>query len=224
MIVSVQPPAGSALEAPEIVAALAACALANGAVGVRLEGTDRIAVVRAQTAAPIIGIVKRTVPGFEPYITASLADVEAVLGAGASIVAADATARPRPDGSSFADAVGAIHRRGALAMADCASFEDAAAAAAAGADILATTLCGYTLQTRGVSLPALDLVSAIKPLGKFTVCEGGIASPELAGRAFAAGADAIVVGTAITGLDALVRRFADASPRMRQRIAKDNVP
>lgn len=222
LIVSIQPSAGSALAAPEIVAALAACALANGAVGVRLEGTERIGTVRARTAAPIIGIVKRTVPGFEPYITASLAEVEAAVGAGASIVAADATARARPDGSTFADAVRAIHRRGALAMADCATFEDAAAASAAGADIVATTLCGYTLPTRGASLPAFDLVSAMKPLGKFTVCEGGIASPELAGRAFAAGADAIVVGTALTDLDAAVRRFAAASPRMLERVAKED--
>lgn len=213
LIVSVQPPAGSALDTLEIVAALAAAALANGAVGLRLEGAERIAAVRSRTQAPIIGIVKRTVSGFEPYITASLADVESVLDAGASVVAADATARPRPDGSTFEAAVRAIHRRGALAMADCATFEDAAGAAAAGADILATTLCGYTPQTRGTALPALELVAAIKPLGKFTVCEGGIGSPEAAARAFDAGADAIVVGTAITNVDALVRRFADALPR-----------
>lgn len=213
LIVSVQPVAGSVLEAPETVALLAACALANGAVGVRIEGAARIAAVRAKTGAPIVGIIKRALPGFEPYITATLADVEEALEAGATIVAADATRRTRSDGSTFADTVRAIHRRRGIAMADCATLEDARAALEDGADILATTLCGYTPQTRGTSLPALDLVHRIKPLGAFTVCEGGIAAPRAAAAAFAAGADAIVVGTAITNLDLLVRRFADAVPR-----------
>lgn len=213
LIVSVQPVAGSVLEEPQTVALLAACALANGALGVRIEGAARIAAVRARTGAPIIGIIKRAVPGFEPYITATLADVETVLEAGASIVAADATRRTRADGSTFADTVRAIHRRRGLAMADCATLDDARAALEDGADILATTLCGYTAPTRGTPLPALDLVRRIAALGAFTICEGGIASPAEASAALAAGADGIVVGTAITNLDLLVRRFADAAAR-----------
>lgn len=216
LIVSIQPPAGSALDEPAIIAAIAACALANGAVGVRIEGAERIAAVRARLPhAPIVGLIKRAVPGFEPYITASMSDVESVLGAGATIVACDATARPRPDGSTFADAVGAIHRRGATAFADCAQLQDARAARAAGADVLSTTLCGYTAETRAEVLPALGLTSDIAMLGGFTVCEGGIASPAQAADAFAAGAQAVVVGTALTNLDILVRRFAEAAPRTR---------
>jgi N-acylglucosamine-6-phosphate 2-epimerase len=214
LIVSVQPMAGSALDEPRIVAAMAACALANGAVAVRIEGAQRIAAVRERLpGAAIVGLIKHEVPGFEPYITASLADVNAVLDAGADAVAADATARPRCDASTFADAVAAIHRRGRLAFADCAGFDDARAALAAGADILATTLCAYTKETRGTPLPALGLVRAIASLGSFAVCEGGIASPEQAAAAYAAGADAIVVGTAITNVDLAVRRFAGVVPR-----------
>jgi N-acylglucosamine-6-phosphate 2-epimerase len=55
------------------------------------------------------------------------------------------------------------------------------------------------------------LVRRIKPLGTFTVCEGGIGSPEQAKAALRAGADALVVGTAITNLDRLVRLFVDAT-------------
>ena len=84
---------------------------------------------------------------------------------------------------------------------------------AAGADIVGTTLCGYTAETRRTKLPALALVDSIASLGAFTVCEGGIGSPQQAAAAFAAGAAAIVVGTAITNIDLLVRRFADAAPR-----------
>jgi N-acylglucosamine-6-phosphate 2-epimerase len=212
LIVSIQPPHGSALDEPAIVAAMAACALANGAVGVRIEGVERIAAVRARLPkAPMVGLIKRAVPGFEPYITGSLSDVESALAAGASIVAVDATSRSRSDGSTFADAVAMLHARGTFAFADCAQLRDARAALASGADMLATTLCGYTSETRSEELPALGLVSAIKTLGGFTVCEGGIASPGQAADAFAAGADAVVVGTALTNLDVLVRRYAEAA-------------
>jgi len=212
LIVSIQPPPGSALDDPAIVAAIAACATENGAAAVRIEGAQRIAAVRARLArTPIVGLIKRAEPGFAPYITATLSDVENVLDAGANIVAVDATGRPRSDGKTFADAVAAIHKRDGIAFADCARIEDARAALAAGADVVATTLCGYTDETRGIPLPALDLVREIANLGVFAVCEGGVASPAQAAHAFAVGASAVVVGTALTNLDVLVRRFADAA-------------
>jgi N-acylglucosamine-6-phosphate 2-epimerase len=211
LIVSIQPPAGSALDDPTIVAAMAVCAIDNGALGVRIEGARRIAAVRARLPrAPIVGLIKNAVAGYEPYITATMSDVEHVLEAGASIVAADATNRRRSDASTFSDAVDLIRRRGALSFADCSELADACAARDAGADLLGTTLCGYTDVTRGTPLPALDLVRSIAALGGFTVCEGGVSSPAQAADAFAAGADAVVVGTALTNLDVLVRRYAEA--------------
>ena len=54
---------------------------------------------------PIIGLVKREYSGFDPYITPGLAETREVLETGAEIVAFDATGRPRPDGSSIADAI-----------------------------------------------------------------------------------------------------------------------
>jgi len=214
LIVSIQPPSGSALDDPAVIAAMAACAIENGAAAVRIEGIQRIRAVRARLPqTPIVGLVKRAVEGFSPYITASLSDVENVLSAGATVVAFDATSRVRSDGSTVPDAIASIHARGGIAFADCACVEDARAAAAGGADALATTLCGYTDETRGTPLPALDLVRKISGLGVFTVCEGGVASPAQAASAFAHGANAVVVGTALTNLDVLVRRYADTAPR-----------
>lgn len=214
LIVSVQPETASVLSPPHLVAELAACAIANGAVGVRIEGADRIASVRVRCGdVPIVGLIKHAVEGFEPYITASLADVTAVLDAGADIVAFDGTSRTRADGSTVADAIALAHRRGRRAFADCAQVDDARRALGAGADIVGTTLCGYTRDTKAASLPALDLVSGMKELGAaFAVCEGGVGNPAQVAAAFAAGADAVVVGTAITNIDLLVRRFADAAP------------
>ena len=211
LIVSVQAGDDSVLNAPETIATLAACAEANGAVGVRIEGIARIASVRDRVRIPIIGIVKRRDAVDGAYITPSLADVEAVLSAGADIVAFDATRRPRRDGATTDAMIAAIHAAGALAMADCAEIEDGRAAA--GADILGTTLCGYTPATRGTPLPALPLVIALRGFGRFTIAEGGIGSPEQARSAFEVRADAVVVGTAITNIDVLVAQYVAATPR-----------
>jgi N-acylglucosamine-6-phosphate 2-epimerase len=213
LIVSVQADADSVLNTPEAIALLARCAAQNGAVGVRIEGEARIAAVRAAVPVAVIGIVKRAHAGFEPYITSRFEEVAAVAAAGATIVAFDATERSRAGGATIAALVAAAHAHGLLAMADCSTTAELASAARAGADIVATTLAGYTRETAGRVLPALDLVAAAKATHTFVVCEGGIATPDAARAAFAAGASAVVVGTAITNVDAQVRRFAAAAPR-----------
>lgn len=215
LIVSIQPGAASVLNTPETVALLARCAVANGAAGVRIEGAERIAAVRRAVDVPIVGLIKRAYSGFDPYITPTQADIEAVAGAGADVVAFDATDRPRPGGWTVAAAVAAIGQLGLTAMADCATAGELRAAAAAGAPIVATTLCGYTADTRGAVLPALDLLPAATAGGAFAILEGGVASPDDVRRAFEAGAGAVVVGTAISDVDAQVRRFAQAAARDR---------
>ncbi|MGP6159467.1 MAG: putative N-acetylmannosamine-6-phosphate 2-epimerase [Vulcanimicrobiaceae bacterium] len=216
LIVSIQPEAGSALNTPEIVAALARCAVANGAVGVRIEGLERLRAVRAAVAVPLVGILKRTHPGFAPYITSTLEEVAAVAEAGAAIVAFDATARRRVGGAGVADLIRAAQTLRCLAMADCATQVEAEAAAAAGADIIATTLAGYTEETRGRTLPDLELLTGCSRLPAFPICEGGVAAPEGVRAAFAAGARAVVVGNALTNIDAHVRSFAGATLRITQ--------
>ena len=214
LIVSVQADDRSVLNGPETIATIAACAQANGAVAVRIEGTARIAAVRTRVRIPIVGIIKRRCGDADmPYITATHDDVEHALGAGAQIVAFDATRRARRDGSTTERLVQTIHHAGALAMADCAEAADGDEAIRCGVDIVATTLCGYTQRTAGAALPALDLVKELQKMGTFTIAEGGIRSPDDLAAAFANGADCAVVGTAITNIDRLVERFAAATPR-----------
>lgn len=215
LIVSVQAETDSMLRVPETIALLSRVAVANGAVGIRAEGSARLGAVRRAVAVPLIGIVKRAYDGFGPYITPSVREIAEVCASGAEIVAFDATGRARPDGCEVDGVVAAIHARGRVAMADCATEEDARRAAAAGAEIVATTLCGYTPETRGASLPAVGLVGAFAATGAYTICEGGLGTADDVERAFAHGAHAVVVGTAITNVDALVRRFALAAPRAR---------
>jgi N-acylglucosamine-6-phosphate 2-epimerase len=213
LVVSVQACADSLLNTPQTIALLASVAERNGACGVRIEGAARIGVVRRAVSLPIIGIVKRAYPGFEPYITATQREVDEAAAAGADIIAFDATRRPRPGGASTAALIASIRARGALPMADCADLEDARMAAAQGAALVGTTLCGYTDATRGTILPAFHLLGPMRSLGVFTVCEGGVGLPQDVQCAFGAGADTVVVGTAITNIDVLVQRFARAAPR-----------
>jgi N-acylglucosamine-6-phosphate 2-epimerase len=213
LIVSVQAQPDSLLNTPGTIAMLAQVAERNGACGVRVEGAARIGAVRRAVTIPVIGLVKRAYAGFEPYITVTPREVAEAAAAGADIIAYDATLRPRPEGVSTAALVAAIRSHGPLPMADCAAFDDARAAAAEGAALIATTLCGYTEATRALPLPAFDLVRAIRELGCFTVCEGGIATPQDVRSAFDAGAAAVVVGTAITNVDILVQRFVRAAPQ-----------
>lgn len=215
LIVSIQPEANSTLNSPETVALLARCAVANGALGVRIEGGARIAAVRAAVDVPIVGLVKRAYPGFEPYITPTASELDDVAAAGAQIIAFDATARPQPSGRSVAETVAAVAARGSTPMADCSTADEMVRAAAAGASIVATTLCGYTEETRGAPLPAIALLPRARASGAFVIAEGGLATPDDVRRAFAAGADAVVVGTAISNIDALVRAFAQAAPNRR---------
>ena len=59
-------------------------------------------------------------------------------------------------------------------------------------------------ETAQQSPPALDLLPQLRaelPSSVLLICEGGIASPADARLALQAGADTVVVGTAITGVD-----------------------
>jgi len=210
LIVSVQARAGSPLDDPIVLAAMAGAAKAGGAVAVRIAGEKNIEAIRKRVDLPVIGIVKREYPGYEPYITPTLREVREILKCGAEIVAFDATARPRPGGLGIAEIVGAVQQAGALAMADCALPSDGVAAQAAGADIIATTLCGYTKETAGCALPALELVREFRELDAFVIAEGGIHSPAQGAAALDAGAGAVVVGTAVTNVEWLTQQFTMA--------------
>ena len=215
LIVSVQAWKGSALDDPGVIAALARAAQDGGAVAVRVAGETHLSAVRKRVEIPIVGLVKREYEGYAPYITPTLDEVDAVVASGAQIVAFDATSRARPAGATIAAILDAIASAGRLAMADCATAADAERAVALGAPIVATTLCGYTPETAGQPLPAIGLVRELAALDAFVVCEGGVTAPSELRNALDAGADAVVVGTAITNVDWLVRRFAGSADTAR---------
>lgn len=213
LIVSCQAPADSPMHEPGVIAAMALASVNQGAVGVRIESPAHVAAVRQRVKAPIIGLWKQQIPGFEVYITPAFQHAAAIAAAGADIIALDATSRPRPDGDSLPQVIARIHTElGKPVMADVDTLDNAIAAVAAGADIVGTTLYGYTKETQLLQPPGWDLLAQlVKTLQQtFVICEGGIASAEMAQRAIAIGADAVVVGTAITGVDLQVKAYVQS--------------
>lgn len=210
LIVSCQAPAGSPLHDPYIIARIALTAELNGAAGLRIDSPAHIAATRALVSLPIVGIHKVVRPGSDVYITPLFDDAAGVAAAGADIIAVDATDRPRPDGGDVPSLIRRIADDLRLpVMADIAAFDEGLRAADCGAALVATTLRGYTAGTRGASLPAIELVEKLaSKLSIPVICEGGVSSPEHLQMALDAGAHAVVVGGAITGIDLLVRKFA----------------
>ena len=209
LVVSCQAYPGEPMRHTETTARATRVIVAGGAVGVRAQGLADLHAMRPLLRVPIIGLWKDGATGV--YITPSVAHAVAVARTGADIVAIDGTLRPRPDGSRFADACAAVHAEGALVMADCASVADAVAAAAAGADVVGTTLAGYTPDRRRTPGPDLELVTAlVEAVDVPVIAEGRIHTPADAVAALAAGAYAVVVGTAITHPTSITSWFAAA--------------
>ena len=215
LIVSCQAPVNSPLHDPLVIAAMAKAALNGGAVGVRIDTPAHVAGVRQNIGKfPIIGLWKQQISGFEVYITPRFADAVAIATAGADIIAIDGTLRPRPNGESLSNLIKKIHQElGKLVMADVDTMASASAAVEAGADILGTTLYGYTADTSYFSPPGWNLLSEM--LSRFSIpviCEGGVASPQMAVQALQLGAYAVVIGNAITGIDQKVEQFRAVFP------------
>jgi N-acylglucosamine-6-phosphate 2-epimerase len=217
LVVSVQAPPGSPLARPETMSAIARAAELGGAVGIRAEGPADIRAIRDAVGVPVIGLVKRDVPGSPVRITPSLDDARAVAGAGADVVAVDATLRARPDGMTTHDFVTALAAElEPPLLADVDSLDAGVAARASGADAVATTLAGYTGDGPTPDRPDLALVGQlVEALDCPVLAEGRYSTPEDVRAALAAGAFAVVVGAAITDPTELTRRLAEGAASVR---------
>jgi N-acylglucosamine-6-phosphate 2-epimerase len=214
LIVSCQAGAGHPLRDTQTIVRLARSAELGGAAAIRCGGVggveDVAAVVRA-VDVPVIGLTKDGEQGV--YITPTVAAAHAVIRAGAHIVATDATTRPRPDGATLADTIHAVHEAGRLLLADVSTVEEGMAAVAAGADLVATTLSGYTRNSPRAAGPDLALVAALRtalPAGIPLLAEGRYHTPDTAAAALRLGATSVVVGTAITDPVWITAHFASA--------------
>ena len=218
LVVSCQAPPGSPLRRPDVMAAMAQAAEQAGAVAIRAEGAADITAIRTACSLPIIGIRKQFGGTSDVFITATMSDVTEVVDAGADIVAVDGTLRPRPDGGSTAEFLDRVLAIGVPVMADVDSAAAASAAADRGVHLIATTLAGYTAGgAPAPTTPDIELITRIRGAvpDVRVVAEGRYATPDDLAEAFAAGAYAVVVGTAITDTLDLARRFAHRTPLLQ---------
>lgn len=217
LVVSCQAYPGEPLREPEFMSRMAQAAVLGGAVGIRAQGLDDIQLVHRAVSVPQIGLLKIGDDGL--FITPTLAHALAVVNAGAEVVAIDGTRRPRPDGLTLQQTIEAIHHRSsALVMADAGDLDDALASQDAGADLVGSTLAGYTPSRLRTDGPDLELITQLTArLNVPVLAEGRVHTPEQARACLDAGAHAVVVGTAITHPTTITRWFADALTRSRHR-------
>lgn len=211
LIVSCQALPDEPLYGSEIMARMAVAAYQGGARAIRANTPQDISAIRRRVNLPLIGLYKEDVPGYPVYITPTLAHAQAVAAAGADVIAIDATARPRPQPGTLADFIAAIHETtGCLVLADIATLEEGVAAEAAGADLISTTMSGYTADSPQQSEPDVELVLHLsKRVSVPILAEGRYRLPEQVRTALAYGATAVVVGGAITRPQAITQWFVD---------------
>ena len=213
LIVSCQAYVGEPLRHPETMAQMARACELGGAAAIRCQGLSDIAAIKGRVEVPVIGLWKEGHDGV--YITPTARHAIACVNAGADVVAIDATAALRPDGTTFEEQVAAVRAAcDTPIMADCATIEDIRRGVACGCDLVSTTLshgtnaidCGLA---DGPDLPLLR--QAVEEFPGFPViCEGRVHTPADAAAAIRAGAWAVVAGTAITYPTSITSWFAAA--------------
>ena len=208
LIVSCQALPGEPLHVPGYMARMALAAEQGGAVGIRANGPDDIRDIKRTVKLPVVGLLKREIPGSDIYITPELEDVRAIIEAGADVVAMDMTDREnRPERAEAL--IQYCHQAGVAVMADISTFEEGVLAEKLGADFISTTMSGYTPYSPKQEGPDLELVKRLSAaVQKPVVAEGRIWSPAEAVEALKAGAAYVVVGGAITRPQLITQRFA----------------
>lgn len=213
IIASVQTNSGSAVDDPSTLSRLAKASTNEGVKVLRVQGVENLRVIRAATKAATIGLIKRSVPGSNVYITPTVEDVVAVASTGSELVAIDATDARRK--VTVHQLVDAAHSLGLLVVADCDSINGLAS----GADIFATTLSGYT-GTNESPLPDFDLVRALVAGRSGPVlAEGRYATQHQVRGARLIGAAGVVVGGALNDPVKQTRVFLDAVRQRAERVA-----
>ena len=212
LIVSCQALPGEALYREEggIMNLMAKAAENAGAKGIRAQGITDIKQIQDTVDLPIIGIIKKNYADCDVYITPTMDEVDDLVESGLEIIAIDATDRPRPDGKTIEKFVKDIRKKHGdiLLMADISTLKEGIAAEKAGFDLVGTTLAGYTSYSEKRDEPNYDLLKKLKKNLKVPIiAEGKIHTPTQAKKVFDYGAYAVVVGSAITRPEEIVKRY-----------------
>ncbi len=215
MIVSCQAVPGEPLyvEEKSVMYLMARAAKMAGTPMIRTSGIRDVAAIKEETHLPVIGLVKIQYEGYDSYITPTMKEVDDLVAAGSDIVALDCTLRRRGDGTTVNEFLARIRERypDIILMADVSDYREGVNAATHGADLVGTTMSGYTPYTSPKDEPDYELMYALATdLDIPVIGEGKIHSPEQAVKAMQTGVWSIVVGGAITRPLEIAQRFMAA--------------
>ena len=212
IIVSVQAMPGEPLYNEVCMKGMMSSVINGGASVLRVAGVRDVKNAKS-LGVTVIGITK---PDKLPdnwkevvYITPTLREVNELIDADADIIAFDGTLRVRPNNCTVKEIIDKIHSVNKLAMADISTFEEGLNCAELGADIISTTLSGYTKESESDSdKPDFELLGRLVKSVKIPVIlEGRIWEPDEVTKAFELGAFSVVIGSAITRPQLITKRF-----------------
>ena len=193
---------------------MARAAKQAGARMIRTSSVRDIVEIKEETGLPVIGLIKREYPGYTGRITMTMREVDECMEAMADIVSIDCTDCERGDGLTAPEFLREVKKKypNIIIMADCATLEEAVAAYEAGADLVGSTMNGYTPQTAHCKGdPNYELVEQmVAKLPCPVIAEGRVHTPEQARKMLELGAWAVVVGGAITRPLEIATRFMEA--------------
>ncbi|MDO4169711.1 MAG: N-acetylmannosamine-6-phosphate 2-epimerase [Lachnospiraceae bacterium] len=214
LIVSCQTQPDDPIHTEDMVVKMAEAAKWAGAVGIRANTPEQIRKIKKAVDLPIIGLWKIWHDNTDVFITPTLEACKAIWEAGADIIALDCTSQINHEGRPAYELLARVKEEipEAPIFADVSNFEEAKRAAEMGADIVAPTLYGYTEETKHIEEPDMRAFAKMcRELGdKVSIMmEGHIYTPEDAMKCMYLGADAVVVGSAITRPHLTAKRFVD---------------
>lgn len=216
IIVSCQATPGEPLYRKDdsIMYLMARAAKQAGAKMIRTSSARDIRAIKEETGLPVIGLIKREYTGYSGRITMTMREVDECMEALADIVSIDCTDTERGDGLTAPEFLKKVRAKypNIIIMADCATLQEAVAAYEAGADLVGSTMNGYTAATahcqEGPNFELVRQMAATLPCP--VIAEGRVHTPEQAKKMLDLGAWAVVVGGAITRPLEIASRFMNA--------------
>lgn len=214
LIVSCQVQHDDPVYSEDFVLKMAKAAEWAGAVGIRANSPEQIRLIKDNVDLPMIGLYKIWHDDTDVFITPTIEAAKQVWESGAEIIALDCTNQITHEGRPAFELLPIVKREipEALIFADVSNYEEAKRAVEMGADIVGPTLYGYTKETKNITAPDLrEFARMCRDFrGKaFMIMEGHIYTLEDAVKCLYLGADAVVVGSAITRPHLIAKRFVD---------------
>ena len=215
LIVSCQAEGDSPFNSPEGVTMFAIAAIQGGAEGIRSEGIEKTKSIIERTNHPVIGLVKGKFDDGTVCITRDPNDIDMLYQIGTHIISIDGTDR-KFSGYSGPELIkhAKIKYPDICIMADISTADEAEACIDAGADIVSTTLRGYTPTSieqadKEVDIAFIEYLCEKYP-GFPIAAEGKINTALQAAQIAALNVHCIIIGSAITRPHLITKGFKQA--------------